>query len=158
MALPEAGHKGHVYLFLFLYGLSKISGYGALFFKIVDTGLKPTEQTIGIPFVIPPCTPPERFVVVTTFPFASVAKDRYFHSLLKSSRHPSPISKLRTAGKLNIAFADLLQIYRKRVLLNQQEYVSLPHISQYHQESPSRFALNIALFIRVSATTSGQRM
>jgi hypothetical protein len=57
------------------------------------------------PLLIPPCTPPELFVVVRIFSSRTSKGSLCSEPFIRVAAKPEPISKPFEAGKLNIAFA-----------------------------------------------------
>ena len=73
--------------------------------RIVAVGLKATRKTSSSPLLMPPCTPPERFVTVRTRPSRFSKASLCSDPLSRVPAKPLPISKPFVAGSESIAFA-----------------------------------------------------
>ena len=114
------------------------------FLAIEEVGLKATRNTMSIPLLTPPNTPPAWLVLVTTLPFviknSSLCSDPFISTPLK----PLPISNPFAPGMLSMDWARRASNLLKTGLPSPAGAFLITHSTSPPIESPSFLAVLIA--------------
>ena len=122
-------------------------------------GLKATRRTMSSPLEMPPCTPPEWFVVVRGRPSGPGTKGSLCsRPVIRVAPNPEPISNPFVAGSDMIALARSASSLSNTGSPHPGGTERATHVTTPPSESPSRRAASIASVIRAAAAGSGQRV
>src|SRR5437899_182211 len=109
------------------------------------------------PLLIPPCTPPELFVLVRIFPSRISNGSLCCEPRIRVAAKPEPISKPLVAGMLSIAFARSASNLSKTGSPRPEAMPRATHSITPPIESPLAQTSSISDIIRFAAAASGQR-